>query len=163
MPPDSRRFCEVALVVFLGLPERLRVLDRGHDRGAEPALLVVDHAAHGLRLLRRVGEDDGAVLVADVGALAVHLGRVVDLEVLADEVLVADLRGVELDLRHLDVAGVAAADLLVGRVVDVAALVADQRVDDAVDGAEVLLDLPEAAGAEGGEFGVSGSCSQSCH
>ena len=131
----------------------MRGLDRGHDRVAEALLGALHHAPRGLGLLVGVGEDHRAVLVADVRPLAVELGRVVDLEVLLDQVLVAHLGGVEDDLADLDVAGGAGADLLVGGVVDVTALVPDGGLDDAGKLLERRLDLPEAAGAEGCHLG----------
>src|SRR5215208_1167781 len=140
---------EVALVVVLGAPEGGRRLDLGHDRVTEALLGALDNSPRDLGLLVRVGEDHRAVLPADVGALTVELSRVVDLEILRDQVLVADLRGVEGDLADLDVPRRAGTDLLVGGVVDVPALVADRRVDDAVDLPEGGLHLPEAAGAKG--------------
>ena len=76
-----------------------------------------------------------------------------DVEVLLHELLVVDLRGVEGDLADLDVACVTGADLLVGGVIDVAALVADRSIDHAIQAPECLLDLPEAAGSEGGLLG----------
>src|SRR5262245_15537896 len=92
---------EVLLVVLLGAPERLRGLDRGGDRLPEAAaLLEVLLALPGDRLLLgRVEEDDRAVLLAEIGALAVELGGVVVLPEDAEEVLVLHLRGVEV---HLD-------------------------------------------------------------
>src|SRR5215216_1882858 len=140
---------EVALVVVLGPPEGRRGLDLGHDRVAEALLGPLDDPPGDLGLLVGVGEDHGAILPADVRALAVELGRVVDLELLRDQVLVADPRRVEGDLGHLYVACGAGADLLVGGDVDVPALVTDGGVDDAVELAERSLDLPEASGAEG--------------
>src|SRR4051794_19746950 len=152
--PARGALLEIALVVLLGAPERSGRLDLGHDRVAKAGLRPLDDLLGDLRLLVGVGKDDGAVLPADVRALAIELGRVVQLEVLGDQILVADLGGVERYLGALDVPGVARADLLVRWVVDVAALVADRRVDDAVDLAKRCLDLPEAAGAEGGLLGL---------
>ena len=99
--------------------------------------------------------------MADVGALAVELRRVVKPEVGLDQGLVIDLRRVVLGLDDLDVSGRAAAYLLVGRVVDGAALVADDGVDDPVELAKALLDLPEAAGAEGRLLGCGRACARS--
>jgi hypothetical protein len=103
----------------------------------------------GLGSLRiAVEEDHRAVLGADIGALPVDLGRVVDLPVDPQEIPERDPLRVEGHLTDLGVAGGARADLLVSRVSDVAALVADGGVEDALDLAEGSLDLPEAAGAE---------------
>jgi hypothetical protein len=150
---------QVALVVLLGAPEGRRRLDRGHDRIPQAPLHSLDHPARRLRLLVGVGEDHRAVLVADVRALPVELRGVVDLEVLRHQVLVAHLVRVEGHLGDLDVTRVARAHLLVGRVVDVPALIADGRLDDAVELAKRIFDLPEAARSEGrllGPFSLVG-------
>src|SRR5579885_2416543 len=68
---------EVLLVVVLGLPERLGVLDLRHDRLRQPGLDAVARGFGGRALLLVVHEDRGAVLLADVGSLAVQLRRVV--------------------------------------------------------------------------------------
>jgi hypothetical protein len=65
----------------------------------------------GLRLV--VVEDDRAVLGTDVRPLAVELGRVVVGEEHIEQLLIADLGGIVLDLNHLGVAGAAGAHLLV--------------------------------------------------
>src|SRR5215204_182203 len=140
---------EVALVVVLGHPERRGGLDLGHDRIAKALLRPLDHAPSRLGLLVGLGEDHRAVLPADVRALPVQLRGVVELEVLGDKILVADLRGVERDLADLDVSGRAGADLLVSGIVDVAALIAHCRIDHAVELAERCLHLPEAARSKG--------------
>ena len=140
-------------MVLLRAPEGLRGLDRGHDRVAETLLGALHHAPRGLGLLVGVGEDHRAILIADVRPLAVELRRVVDLEVLLHQVLVVHLGGIEGDLANLDVAGGPAAHLLVGRVVDMAALVSDGGLDHAGKLLERRLDLPEAARAEGRHLG----------
>src|SRR5262249_17067357 len=115
---------------------------------AVPHLLPLLRALGSLALLLVVEEHRGPVLVADVPALPVPLRRVVlapeDVEqlVVRDDVVV---------VRHLDdlcVAGPVRADVLVRRVVEPAARVADARRGHSVDLPERRLDAPEAAGAE---------------
>ncbi len=100
-------FLEVSLVVFLGAPEGGRRLDHGCDgtperTGGLESLLGLDGL---LLLLGRVEEDHRAVLVADVGALAVDLGRVVHLPEGLEQGLVGDSGRVVLHLHHLGVTG----------------------------------------------------------
>src|SRR6266511_1124050 len=102
-----------------------------------------------LRLLVRVGEDHRAVLGAYVGALAVHLRGVVRLPELLEQLVIGDPVGVELHLADLCVPGRVAADLLIGGIVDGAALVADGGVENSREVAIRRLDLPEAARPEG--------------
>src|SRR5438045_1870391 len=68
---------QVLLVVVLRHVERPRRLELGHDRMRVPRLLLCLRAHRHLLLLFVVEEDHGAVLVADVVALAIQLGRVV--------------------------------------------------------------------------------------
>ena len=85
---------------------------------------------------------------ADVIALAVELGRVVGGEEHVEDVVVGDLIGIEGHADRLGMAGVAAADLPVGRVVDVAADIAafDRAHPDHV--LEHRLGAPEAPARE---------------
>src|SRR5205085_3634555 len=139
---------QVLLVVVLGRVERLCRLDHRDDGLAIVRLLLRLRSRRDLLLLGIVEEDHRAVLVADVPALAVELGRVVlgpeDLE----QLLVRDLLRVVGDLDDLRVAGRVGADVLVGRVLERAALVADLCPGYAVELAERGLHAPEAAGAE---------------
>ena len=74
------------------------------------------------RLLRRVGDEDRrAVLAAEIRALAVQGRGVVHVEKDIEQVAITDLLVVERNLDGFRVAGIARANLLVGRVVDVAA------------------------------------------
>src|SRR5262249_57496928 len=102
----------------------------------------------GMRVGRRGGEDQRAVLRADVVALAHALRRVVVLPEQAQDLLVARLGGIEHDENDLRVAGLPRADLLVGRVRRVAARVADGSRVDAGCLPEDALRTPEAAHAE---------------
>jgi hypothetical protein len=74
----------------------------------------------------------------------------VDLEEELEDVAVGDALGVEDDLDRLGVTGV----VPVGRVVVLAAGVADPGGDDSVAVAQQLLDAPEAASREDGGLGV---------
>ena len=85
-----------AISVAIGLPKR--DCARAFDSAATSACSG------------RVGEDRRAVLGADVPALAVHLGRVVEAPEPVDELAVGDLVRVERDLDRLGVAGRAVAD-----------------------------------------------------
>ncbi len=109
-------------------------------------------------LLGVVIEDDRAVLRADVGALPVLGGRIVDREEHIQEVAVGDHRGIEADLHHLGVAGAAAADLLVARMVDVAAGIAGHYALDPLEILEHRLQAPEAPATKGGELATVLCC-----
>src|SRR5438477_290545 len=107
---------------------------------AAPLLL---RAHRDLLLLGIMEEDHRAVLVADVPTLSVQLGRVVLVPEDVQELLVRDLLGVVRDLDHLRVSGRVRADVLVGRIVERAALVAGLGLGDTVQLAERRLDAPE--------------------
>src|SRR6266849_415543 len=136
---------EVALVVFLRAPEPGRGHDLGDDRLLEVALRLLLRPEGLLLLLGVVREDDRAVLVREVGALAVQRRRVVHVPERVQQLRVRDLRRVVSDLDGLGVAGPSRADLLVGHVVDVAALVARDGLDHARDLVEEVLDTPETS------------------
>ena len=95
-------------------------------------------------------EDRGAVLRADVVALPVRRGRIVEAEEEVEDVAVRDLRRIEDDLDGLGVAGAAGFHVLVARVRECAAGVTDGGVDHAGQLANQLLHAPEAAARERG-------------
>ena len=146
---------EIILMVILGAVEDIQRGDFGDD-GVGPQVGGVEFGADGLRrfLLRLIVIEDGrAVLRADVVALAVGGGGVVDGEEDFQYLAEGDDAGVESDLDDFGVAGAFAADLLVGGVGHVAASVAG---DDGLYADEVVVDgfqAPEAAAAKGGDFG----------
>src|SRR5690606_18684503 len=150
---------EVLLVVVLGEVERAGRDDLGGDRAVAGAgqhrLEGVPGGLGGGLLGVGVVEDHRAVLGADVVALAEALGGVVALPEDLEQVGVGDLLRVEDDADRLGVAGGAGADLFVGRVGGVSALVADGGGDDSALGAqppEGALHAPEAAHAEVGDL-----------
>ena len=98
----------------------------------------------GLRfLLRRVEEDGGAILRAPVGSLAVQRGRVVEFKEGVEQLLEADLFWIKVELYHFGMAGLVSADVTVGGLVELAALVANGGRGDAGDGGEGSFDAPE--------------------
>src|SRR5258708_22153109 len=98
-------------------------------------------------------EDRRAVLAADVEALAVAGGRIVDSPERLEQLRVADLGRVEPYLDRLGVAGAVPADPFVAGVGDVAAGVAHSSLQHPVDLAEGRLHTPEASCGECGALG----------
>src|SRR5271154_4447424 len=104
-------------------------------------------------------EDRRPVLAAEVEALAVAGGGVVDLPECLEQLRVADLGRVEPHLDRLGVAGAVPAYPLVGGVRDVAAGVARSSLQHPVDLAEGRLHTPEASRGECGALGTVRSVS----
>ena len=100
-----------------------------------------------------MAEDRRAVLAAEVEALAVAGGRIVDSPERLEQFRVADLGRVEPHLDRLGVAGAVSADLFVAGVGDVAAGVAHSGLHHPVDLAEGRLHPPEASRGECGALG----------
>lgn len=75
-------------------------------------------------------EDDGAILLAHIRSLSVHLGRIVDSEEPAYQCLVGYLRRVEGNLDRFGMAGRAGRDLLVARIIRMAARIAGDGSHD---------------------------------
>src|SRR5580704_14709726 len=100
-----------------------------------------------------MAEDRRAVLAADVEALAVTGGRIVDSPERLEQLRVADPGRVEPHLDRLGVAGAVSADPLVAGVRDVAAGVARSSLQYPVDLAEGRLHTPEASRGESGALG----------
>src|SRR5215469_18307378 len=98
-------------------------------------------------------EDRRAVLAADIEALPVAGGRIVDPPERLEQLRVADLGRVEPHLYRLGVAGAAPADPLVAGVGNMLAGIADNGLQDPVDLAEGRLDTPEASCGEGRALG----------
>ena len=143
-------------MVVLGVVEGPGRGDLGRDlalaRARERVAVAAGRQVGGLGLLLADRVDGGAVLGADVVALAHALRRVVDLPERLEEIVVGDLGGVERDQDGLRVAGAAGADLVVGRVRRRPTLVADGRRVHAGQRPEGTLGAPEAAEAEVGDL-----------
>src|SRR5262252_624116 len=100
-----------------------------------------------------MAEDRRAVLAAEIEALPVAGGRIVDPPKRLEQLRVADLGRVEPHLDRLGVAGAAPADPLIARVRHLPAGVADGGRQHPVDLAEGCLDAPEASCGEGRALG----------
>src|SRR5215210_3120390 len=111
------------MVVLGGIPFAVG-LDCSHDAAVVVGIVALDRGARLALLLVVEGEDRRAILGADVIALAVELGRVVGREKDVEQVVVAQLLIVEGDSDRFGMAGVAAANLLVRGIGEVAAGVA---------------------------------------
>ena len=75
-------------------------------------------------LLGRMEEDGGAVLLAEIRALAVHLSRIVHLPENVEQLLVADFGWIERDLDHLRMAGCVGANVPIRGILRVPAGIA---------------------------------------
>src|SRR5690606_18089404 len=109
---------------------------------------VGDRVFGDLLLLFAGIEDRRAVAGAYIVALPVLRARVVDLEEEFQKVPVAGLLRVEDDLDRLGMG----AMVTVGRVLDVAAAIADARRDHARKAADEILHAPEASTRQDGTF-----------
>ena len=75
-------------------------------------------------------------------------------EPLLEQLLVAQHRGIEGDAHGFGVAGLAVVRVVVRRVLEPAAGVADIRIENAVHVAQDVLDSPEAAAGQHGDLGL---------
>ena len=154
-------FERVVLVVVLGAVEGFERDDLGDDF-VLPGVggIELRDVGFGDALLIVVGvEDGGAVGGADVGALAVERGGVVDGEEDAEELAVGEARGIVDDFDGLGVVGGFGADVVVVGGAGGAAGVAGGGGDDAFDALEDGLRAPEtAAGEDCG--GAAGRCGE---
>jgi hypothetical protein len=108
-----------------------------------------------LLLLFVVPENGGAVLAANVPALAVFLERIDFFEKGGAQLVVGDFRGVIEELYGFGVAGGPRADGIVGGIGDAASSVADSGGCDAGEPLEHEFDGPEATAGEGADLGSS--------
>ena len=143
-------------MVVLGDVEAGELLDLGGDGFGEIGLGGIVGGEGGGELFVGGGEDDAAVVGAEVGPDAGAIGRVVGLPKIIDEGAVGGAIGIEGDFDDLDVIGAAGADAVVGGVGLGAAGVTGDDVGDAGELFVDCFDAPEAAGAEDGGFGALG-------
>jgi len=146
----------ILLVVALGLVEGPNGSDLGGDRAVEGLLLGLLGCARGGGLLGVESKHDAPVTIADVRALPIALGRIVDLPEDVQQLLVRETRGVVLDEHRLGVTGRVRAHFFVARVRRVPARIAHRRRHDPRHVPERVFRTPEAAPGEGRELVVTG-------
>src|SRR6185437_9890086 len=142
---------QVVLVLRFGFPEIARGCDFSDGlAGPQARGIHIGDRVFGDAFLLVVGvEDRRAVAGADVVALAIHRGRVVDLEKEFQQRAVADARRIEGDLDRFGVGAVVA----VRGIGNVAAGIADARRNHAGLLADQVLHAPEAAAGKDGALG----------
>src|ERR1700722_8612039 len=145
---------EIALVVFLGAPERAGRRDFRGDGAAQLApgfegLLGLFRRGF---LLRRMKKYRGAILRAIIGSLAVHLRRIVDGPENVQQFVVADLLGIKRDLHDFGMAGRVRTDFLVIGILRASAAIADHGVQNARDAAKRGFDAPKTSRPKCSDF-----------
>lgn len=151
-------FCIVVLVIgFCG------VKGAGGDElggdGKAPFFEFGDEVVGDLFLLFSEVEDRGAVLGADIGALAMVLGGVVQLEKGFCKSAVVGLARVEEDLDGFGVSGEAGRDFFIGWVCNGASNIAGGDFFHTGKGFKEVLNAPKAtAGEEGARKSFLGGC-----
>jgi len=120
-------------MISLSRVESRKRLQRRRDR-ARPAPGFIDHIDHllGRRLLFVIGvKNRRSVLRADVVALAVERGRIMQLEKQVEQFLERHFGRIVIDAHGFGVAGASGFHVLIGRIVELAAGVADLGVEHA--------------------------------
>lgn len=121
-----------------------------------PLVLGFGFGGQSRRLLRFVLVEDGAAIaIANIGALAIELGWVMQSKEVSQKSLVADLFGVKGDLDGFGMAGGVGADLFVGGVLGVSAGIASCGFSNTGDLVKIVLNSPKAAGRKNCLFHVS--------
>src|SRR6267154_704193 len=146
---------QIALMILLAYVERA---GRGYLRGDRLAELAAGLQCsfrffRGRLLLWRMEEDRGAVLRAEVRALAVHLRRVVHLPESVKQLLIGQRRWIESNLHDFGMPGFIGADIFIRGIFSVAAAVPDDGVNNSRNAAECCFDPPKASCSKGRGFG----------
>lgn len=141
---------EIALVIFFRAPKLRRRLDLRHDRPRKPAALVdlvLGCFRHGF-LFGRMIENHGAILRADIGALAIQCRWIVFRPENIEQIFVTDLRGIEFHLDDFGVTGFVAANVLVSRIILFSAGIANGCSSHAGQIPESFFHTPKTACAK---------------
>src|SRR5262249_16028064 len=141
---------QIALVIFFRSPEFRRRLDLRDNRPIElPARREFRLGCFGRSLLfRRMIKNHRAILPADVGTLAIQRRRIVVRPKNVEQLLVTDLRRIELDLDNFSLSGFVPANIFVTRIVLVAASVTDCRRCYALQSSKIFFHAPKTSRAE---------------
>lgn len=140
---------EIILVIVFGLIEFRKRHDLRHDGVLEFRLRGGFRFLCGGLLRVVLVENHGPVLGAVIWSLPVEGRRIVRGPEYFQERLKTDLRGVELQLHHLGMAGFPGANLLVGRVGHVPTRIAGSHGFDSLQALEYGLHAPKTSSTEG--------------
>src|SRR6185312_13264537 len=99
-------------------------------------------------------EDSAAILRAPIGTLTVLCSRVVVLPEYVEQSVIGDLCRIELHFDYFGVAGGIRTNIFVGRILCLAACIANRSGSHAWDLAKSGFYSPEASGAESGFFSL---------
>src|SRR5215470_18010957 len=97
-------------------------------------------------------ENRGAVLLAEVGSLAVHLRRVVNGPENVEQFVVADLFGIKRNLYNFRMPRSIGADVSIRWILGVAAAIANRGVQNARHLAKSRFNAPETSCAKRGDL-----------
>src|ERR1700682_2905104 len=93
-------------------------------------------------------ENDGSILRPNVGPLSIQRGGIVVRPKNVEQLVVTDLRGIELHFHDLGVAGFIRANIFVGRVFLFAPGIANSGFSDAFEPAKSFLNAPKTSRPE---------------
>src|SRR5207253_3252056 len=143
---------QISLVVFLSAIKLRSGRDFSDYRTtiARGSLkLALGSFSNGL-LLRGMKEDGGAVLRAHVWTLAVRRGGIVHVPESLKQLLVRNLRRVIGQLHHFGVTSLIGANILIGRILGLAAQIAGCSIGNPWNLSKMGFHAPKATGAECG-------------
>jgi hypothetical protein len=143
---------KVALMIFFRAPEGRRRLDLRHDWPIETSVLLqlAFRGFGGRSLLRRMIKDHGSILLSNIGPLPIQRRRIVVRPENIKQLVVTDLRWIELHFHHFGVAGFVRANIFIRWIILHSARVPDRGRDHALQFAERFLHSPETTCAKGG-------------
>src|SRR5436305_974004 len=93
-------------------------------------------------------EDGAAILRSHVRTLPVHLRGIMQAPESLNQLIVTDLRRIEMDLDHFSMACSIGADVLVSRIAQVSALIAGRDILNSFHFPKRCFDSPKAACAK---------------
>jgi Sulfotransferase family len=143
---------KVALMIFFRAPEGQLRLDLRHDWPIETSVLLqlAFRGFGGRSLLRRMIKDHGSILLSNIGPLPIQRRRIVVRPENIKQLVVTDLRWIELHFHHFGVAGFVRANIFIRWIILHSARVPDRGRDHALQFAESFLHSPETTCAKGG-------------
>src|SRR5438309_8275168 len=147
----SAAFLEIALMIFFRAEKVRRWFDLCHNWPPELArfLQVLLRVLRFLFLFRRMIEDYGAVLGADIGPLTIRCRRIVIGPKNVEQITIRNRCRVIFHLDDLGMARPVRANIFVSWILGCSAGITDRGAEDAFQAAEGLFHAPKTPGAKG--------------